>query len=59
MTITSTDNRVSLIREALLFEWITIAWMVIDAVTSLGILWFLVKEGREAWIGEQCCDDGH
>jgi divalent metal cation (Fe/Co/Zn/Cd) transporter len=34
------------------------AWWI-DAVTSLGILWFLVKEGREAWIGEQCCDDGH
>jgi divalent metal cation (Fe/Co/Zn/Cd) transporter len=36
MTIASTDNRVSLIREALLFEWITIAWMVIEAVVAIG-----------------------
>jgi divalent metal cation (Fe/Co/Zn/Cd) transporter len=27
----------------------------IDAVTSLGIVWFLVKEGREAWRAEECC----
>ena len=31
------------------------AWWV-DAVTSLGIVWFLVKEAREAWSGEDCCD---
>jgi len=24
-------------------------------VTSLAILWFLIKEGREAWTGEDCC----
>jgi divalent metal cation (Fe/Co/Zn/Cd) transporter len=36
MTIASTDNRVGLIREALLFEWITIAWMVIEAVVAIG-----------------------
>lgn len=30
------------------------AWWV-DAVTSLAIVWFLAKEGREAWAGEQCC----
>jgi hypothetical protein len=24
------------------------AWWI-DSVTSLAILWFLVKEGREAW----------
>lgn len=29
-------------------------WWV-DAVTSLGIVWFLVKEGREAWNGGECC----
>jgi divalent metal cation (Fe/Co/Zn/Cd) transporter len=34
---------------------ITGAWWV-DAVTSLGIVWFLVKEGREAWSGEDCYD---
>jgi len=31
----------------------------IDPVTSLGIVWFLVKEGREAWAGEECCDSCH
>jgi divalent metal cation (Fe/Co/Zn/Cd) transporter len=36
MTIASTDNRAGLIREALLFEWITIAWMVIEAVVAIG-----------------------
>jgi divalent metal cation (Fe/Co/Zn/Cd) transporter len=30
------------------------AWWV-DAVTSLGIVWFIVKEAREAWNGEACC----
>jgi divalent metal cation (Fe/Co/Zn/Cd) transporter len=32
------------------------AWWV-DSVTSLAILWFLIKEAREAWAGEACCDD--
>ncbi len=31
------------------------AWWV-DAVASLGIVWFVVREGREAWEGEDCCD---
>jgi len=31
----------------------------IDAVTSLGIVWFLVKEGREAWAAKECCDSCH
>jgi divalent metal cation (Fe/Co/Zn/Cd) transporter len=34
------------------------AWWI-DAVTSLGIVWFVVKEGREAWKGEECCDACH
>lgn len=29
------------------------AWWI-DAATSLAIVWFLVKEGREAWTGESC-----
>jgi len=29
------------------------AWWI-DAVTSLGIVWFLVREGREAWKSEEC-----
>ncbi len=35
-------------------EALTGAWWV-DPVTSLGVVWFLVKEGREAWRGEACC----
>jgi divalent metal cation (Fe/Co/Zn/Cd) transporter len=30
------------------------AWWV-DSITSLAILWFVIKEGREVWIGEECC----
>ena len=30
------------------------AWWV-DSVTSLAILWLIIKEGREAWKGEGCC----
>ncbi len=40
----------------LLAELLTGFWWV-DAVTSLAIVWFLVREGREAWQGEDCCDD--
>jgi divalent metal cation (Fe/Co/Zn/Cd) transporter len=32
------------------------AWWV-DAVTSLAIIWLVVKEAREAWSGEDCCAD--
>ena len=39
----------------LLADWLTGAWWV-DAVTSLAIVWFIVKEAREAWAGEDCCD---
>ena len=40
----------------LVAEGLTGAWWV-DAATSLGIVWFLVKEGREAWSDEDCCCD--
>jgi divalent metal cation (Fe/Co/Zn/Cd) transporter len=33
------------------------AWWV-DAVTSLGIVWFVLKEAREAWSGADCCSHG-
>ncbi len=33
------------------------AWWV-DPVTSLVIVWFVVKEAREAWSGEDCCACG-
>ena len=29
----------------------------IDPVASLAIVWFLVREGREAWSGDECCHD--
>lgn len=39
----------------LLANWLIGAWWV-DAITSLAIVWFVVKEAREAWNGEDCCD---
>jgi divalent metal cation (Fe/Co/Zn/Cd) transporter len=30
------------------------AWWV-DSIASLAIVWLLVKEGREAWEGDDCC----
>jgi divalent metal cation (Fe/Co/Zn/Cd) transporter len=41
---------VGLIADLLLRAW----WM--DAVTSLANVWFVIKEGREAWSGEACCE---
>jgi divalent metal cation (Fe/Co/Zn/Cd) transporter len=38
-------------------QWLFGAWWI-DALGSLAIVWFLVKEGREAWSGgacEACC----
>jgi divalent metal cation (Fe/Co/Zn/Cd) transporter len=37
----------------LLTQAVTGAWWV-DGVTSLAIVWLLVKEGREAWQGGEC-----
>jgi divalent metal cation (Fe/Co/Zn/Cd) transporter len=34
------------------------AWWI-DGVGSLAIVWFLVKEGREAWSGDACEDCSH
>ena len=31
------------------------AWWV-DGVTALAIVYFLIREGREAWEGDACCD---
>lgn len=42
----------------LLAQLLTSFWWI-DAVTSLGIVWFLLKEGREAWTGDECCDHCH
>ena len=35
-------------------QWVFGAWWV-DGVSSLAIVWLLVKEGREAWAGRECC----
>jgi divalent metal cation (Fe/Co/Zn/Cd) transporter len=52
--------------ESMTFGWLSLAVVVglvanlllgawwVDAVTSLGIVWFVVKEAREAWSGENC-----
>ena len=42
---------VSLVAQAGLGAW----W--VDPLGSLAIVWFLVKEGREAWAGEECACD--
>jgi divalent metal cation (Fe/Co/Zn/Cd) transporter len=34
-------------------QWLTGAWWV-DGVGALAIVYFLVKEGREAWSGDEC-----
>jgi len=31
-----------------------LGWWWADPVAALGITWFLVREGREAWRGEEC-----
>lgn len=31
------------------------AWWI-DPLASLGIVWFLIREGREAWQNKICCD---
>ena len=33
----------------------TFGWWWADPVAALGMTFFLVKEGREAWRGEDCC----
>jgi divalent metal cation (Fe/Co/Zn/Cd) transporter len=40
---------------ALVVQFLVGAWWV-DALASLGVVWFVVREGREAWEGEDCCD---
>jgi divalent metal cation (Fe/Co/Zn/Cd) transporter len=39
----------------LLAQILTGFWWI-DALTSLGVVWFLIKEGREAWRGECCAE---
>jgi divalent metal cation (Fe/Co/Zn/Cd) transporter len=42
---------------ALVAQWGLGAWWI-DPVASLAIVWFLIREGREAWAGEDCCEHG-
>jgi divalent metal cation (Fe/Co/Zn/Cd) transporter len=44
----STVVVVALVARLLLGVW----W--VDAIASLGVVWFLIREGREAWRGEEC-----
>jgi divalent metal cation (Fe/Co/Zn/Cd) transporter len=34
-----------------------LGWCWADPIAALGIVYFLVREGREAWNGEDCCDE--
>ena len=40
---------------ALVAQLLVGAWWL-DALASLGVVWFLIREGREAWEGDDCCD---
>jgi divalent metal cation (Fe/Co/Zn/Cd) transporter len=39
---------------SLVAQWAVGAWWI-DGIASLAIVWLLVKEGREAWAGRECC----
>jgi len=41
---------------ALVAQFLIGAWWV-DALASLGVVGFVIREGHEAWEGEKCCDD--
>jgi divalent metal cation (Fe/Co/Zn/Cd) transporter len=41
---------------ALVAQFFIGAWWV-DPLASLGVVWFVIREGREAWKGEECCED--
>jgi len=42
-------------RAGLIAQFLIDAWWL-DPLASLGIVWFLAREGREAWEGEECCN---
>jgi hypothetical protein len=48
-------RRIGQHRSGILFANLLFAAWWIDAVPSLGIVWFVVKEAHEAWSGEDCC----
>jgi divalent metal cation (Fe/Co/Zn/Cd) transporter len=39
---------------ALVAQFVTGLWWI-DPVAALAIVWFLLREAREAWNGDQCC----
>lgn len=41
---------------ALAAQFVIGLWWI-DPVASLAIVWFLMREGREAWSGNHCCHD--
>ncbi len=41
---------------ALVAQILSGAWWI-DPLASLGIVWFLIREGREAWQNKACCDE--
>lgn len=41
---------------ALVAQVLVGAWWV-DALGSLGVVWFVIREGREAWEGKECWDE--
>jgi divalent metal cation (Fe/Co/Zn/Cd) transporter len=41
---------------ALVAQLLIGAWWL-DALASLGVVWFVIREGREAWEGKDCCDE--
>ena len=42
---------------ALVAQLLVGAWWV-DGAASLVVVWYLIREGREAWEGKECCDKG-
>ncbi len=48
-------GRRALVTRAFRPEGLLGAWWI-DGVTALALVYVLVKEGREAWQGEECCD---
>ena len=43
----------SVVVVSLAAQWAFGAWWI-DGVGSLAIVWLIVKEGREAWSGQEC-----
>jgi len=41
---------------ALVAQFASGLWWI-DPIASLGIVWFLVREGKESWSGDECCHD--